>query len=109
MVDPSSFGKAGSSPLNPASAITPGKAGQQDPAAGTGGPAFRALLESLQEKSRSLSVDSQKVEKPEDLSGAVDRARSTLTDALSLSDQLMEAYRQAGHGRDAKSPGGDGK
>lgn len=100
MVDPSSFGNAGNAPLNPASAITPGKAGKQEQAEGTGGPAFRALLESLQEKSRSLSQDSQKLEKPEDLPDAMDRARSTLTDALSLSEQLLEAYRQAGLDRD---------
>ena len=63
--------------------------------AAQGGPAFRALLESLQEKARSLQHDSQHVDRPEELSQAVDRARASLSDALSLSDRLLEAYREA--------------
>lgn len=63
--------------------------------AAKGGPAFRALLESLQEKARSLQHDSQHVDRPEELSQAVDRARASLSDALSLSDRLLEAYREA--------------
>ena len=59
------------------------------------GPAFRALLESLQEKAKSLQHDSQHVDRPEELSQAVDRARASLSDALSLSDRLLEAYREA--------------
>jgi hypothetical protein len=109
MVDPSSLGNAGNTPVNPASAIAPGKSQQQEQAQGTGGPAFRALLDNLQEQSKSLSVDSQKLEKPEDLPDAVSRARSTLTDALSLSDQLLEAYRQASQDKDPNAAGEEGK
>jgi len=71
-----------------------------------GGPAFRALLDKLHEQARTLSEDSESVARPEDLSGAVDRARATLDDALSLSDRLLEAYREATQqGGDASSGG----
>jgi len=72
----------------------PGAARKGSSAEG-GGPAFQALLEKLQQQARSLSEDSEAVARPEDLSGAVDRARATLDDALSLSDRLLEAYREA--------------
>ncbi len=68
---------------------------KKDATTGSGGPAFEALLEKLQEKARTLQHDSETVDRPEDLSGAVDRARASLNDALSLSDQLLEAYREA--------------
>ncbi|MFT7484670.1 MAG: hypothetical protein ACI9F9_000514 [Candidatus Paceibacteria bacterium] len=104
MVDNSSFGGAAGIP--PAGSTGPAQAGQRaaDEAARTkGGPAFQAMLDQLQAKSKSLSADSASVEKPEDLSGAVNRAKSTLTDALSLSDQLLEAFRQASQGSESDS------
>lgn len=72
-----------------------GQVSKKGEAAGTGGPAFQALLDKLQDQARSLQHDSQNVDKPEQLTDAVDRARSSLSDALSLSDQLLEAYRSA--------------
>jgi hypothetical protein len=99
MVNPSPLGPGGNASLNPSRGITPGQPNKPDSAEATGGPAFHALLEKLQQSARSLSADSEKVEKPDELSGAVDRARSTLNDALSLSDQLLEAYRQADLGK----------
>jgi flagellar hook-basal body complex protein FliE len=68
---------------------------QKDPAADRGGPAFQALLEKLQAQARSLQHDSETVAKPEELNDAVVRARSSLSEALSLSDRLLEAYREA--------------
>jgi flagellar hook-basal body complex protein FliE len=64
-------------------------------AVGEGGPAFLALLEKLQAQAQSLQHDSKNVDAPEQLNEAVDRARSSLSDALSLSDKLLEAYREA--------------
>lgn len=61
------------------------------------GPAFKALLDKLQQQAKTLQQDSETLEKAEDLSGAVDRARTSLGDALSLSDKLLEAYREAVH------------
>jgi len=63
--------------------------------AATGGPAFRALLAELQERATALHESSQDVADPAELKGAVDAARATLQDALSLGDQVLEAYRSA--------------
>lgn len=102
MVDNSPINRPlGNSPAQPVGPLGPGSNAPGEKVQGKGGPAFQALLDKLQAKSRSLSQDSEKLEKPEQLSGAVDRARSTLNDALSLSDQLLEAYRQAAQGKDA--------
>ena len=66
---------------------------------------FGALLESLQEKAKSLQHDSEHVDRPEELSQAVDRARASLSDALSLSDRLLEAYREAVQQDESDMPG----
>jgi flagellar hook-basal body complex protein FliE len=58
------------------------------------GAAFHALLEKLETHARELEVQSRSVENPKDLTGAVDRAHASLQDALSLSDRLLEAYRE---------------
>ena len=68
-----------------------------------GGAAFQALLEKLQQQAHNLQRDSETVARPEELSGAVDRAHSSLQDALSLSDRLLEAYREAMHNDGAES------
>ena len=70
------------------------------------GTAFKAMLDRLQQQAQTLSADSEAVEKPEDLSGAVGRARATLDDALSLSDKLLEAYREATQQQDSKGTEG---
>lgn len=61
----------------------------------TDGAAFRALLDQLQEKTRQIRQDGEELSEPAELAGAVDRARASIDDALSLSDQLLEAYRAA--------------
>lgn len=66
-----------------------------DQAASAGGPAFRALLEQLQQKATDLQETSRGVDDPAELKGAVDSARATLEDALSLGDRVLEAYRGA--------------
>lgn len=62
-----------------------------------GGAQFRALLDRLQREATSLQRDSGELEDPAALAGAVDQAGSTLSDARSLGDQLLEAYRAARH------------
>lgn len=57
------------------------------------GVAFRALLEQLADRAKALEESSTKPMKADDLAGAVDRAHESLQDALSLSNQLIEAYR----------------
>jgi hypothetical protein len=67
------------------------------------GPAFRALLDKLEHGAQGLTRASEVLDKPEQLAGAVDRARATLDDALSLGDQLLEAFRAANQaGTDAE-------
>jgi hypothetical protein len=70
-----------------ASEATPGAPGQ-----GTS-PAFQVLLERLSESARDLQEKTQGVEKPDQLAGAVDRARRSLDDALNLGGRLLEAWR----------------
>jgi len=57
-------------------------------------PAFRALLENLQAQASDLRHEGESLSDPADLASAVDHARSSLEDAFSLRDQLLEAYRQ---------------
>ncbi len=61
----------------------------------TDGPAFHVLLERLQARAQELEKSSPNVNDPERLAGAVDSARESLEDALSLSDQILEAYHEA--------------
>jgi flagellar hook-basal body complex protein FliE len=74
-------------------------AGQTKPvanaSAAAGGAAFQALLERLETQARELAAQSQTIESPEQLTGAVDRAHASLQDALSLGDRLLEAYRES--------------
>lgn len=72
----------------------------------TDGPAFHVLLERLQARAQELEKTSPNVNDPELLAGAVDTARASLEDALSLSDQILEAYREARQ-QDPASPESD--
>ena len=71
---------------------TPASAPQSEHA---GGAAFEALLEKLEVQARELRDDTQSVDNPQELAGAVDRARESLEGALELSEELLEAYRQS--------------
>ena len=59
----------------------------------TGGPAFQALLLELEAKATDLQSSSGGVGDPEQLRGALEQARTTLMDALTLGDQVLEAFR----------------
>ena len=63
-----------------------------DPARGA---AFRVLLDQLENQAHRLQDASGEVERPEQLAGAVEQARESLADALTLGDKLLEAYRAA--------------
>jgi hypothetical protein len=68
------------------------RARQTDTAAG---PAFEALLERLTNHAAELEQRSRSLARPEEVSGAVDAARASLEDALTLGEELLEAYRAA--------------
>jgi len=79
----------GLNPLRETGGVSPGKSG----ATSGNGPAFEALLEKLQTQADGLRQKTEQVDDPGQLAGAVDMARTSLNDALSLSEQLLEAYR----------------
>lgn len=78
--------------LNRAQAGT-GNSAVQGPS--RGGPAFEALLEKLDSHAAELHRKGAAVQNTDHLANAVDSARDTLVDALTLGDQLLEAYREA--------------
>ena len=86
------------SPIDPRNAAGLGPVGPQgagaEPAAGSGNPAFRVLFERLQAQADALEERSKEVADPGQLSGAVDAARASLQDALSLGEELLEAFRE---------------
>jgi hypothetical protein len=61
-------------------------------------PAFEALLERLTARAAELDAKSRGLERPEDLPGAVDTARASLEDALTLGERLLEAWQAARRG-----------
>jgi hypothetical protein len=78
--------------------VDPKRPQQSEPAT-TQGPAFRALLEKLEAHAKELAESTRSVGDPEQLAGAVGRAKETLEEALGVGDHILEAYRQALHQR----------
>jgi hypothetical protein len=64
-------------------------------ASSDGANAFKALLDQLDERAKALEVESSKDLTKDDLAGAIDNARASLEQMLSLKDQLLEAWRAA--------------
>jgi len=60
-----------------------------------GGVAFRALLDKLETQAQDLKAQAGGVEGSEELAGAVGNAQESLEQALKLSNQLVEAFRQS--------------
>lgn len=58
-------------------------------------PAFEVLLERLTTRAADLGQRSRSVQTPEEVGQAVDAARASLEDALTLGERLLEAYRHA--------------
>jgi hypothetical protein len=84
MVDPIHVPKTG--------AAQPGKTEGPTKSADSGA-AFHALIEQLADRARELEKTSAKPVDATELAGAVEEAHASLEDALSLSAQLIEAYR----------------
>ena len=59
------------------------------------GVAFRALLEKLEQKARVLEEQAHGVDDAVNLAGAVEGAKASLADALSLGEELLETFRQS--------------
>jgi hypothetical protein len=102
MTDPSPLNR----PIGGPESISGAKP-EASPARKTGGGAeFQAMLDRIEERARELSAASSDALEPGELAGAVDRARESLEDVMTLKEQLLEAYRQA----QSQSPdGGDQK
>jgi hypothetical protein len=66
-----------------------------------GGVAFQALIEKLETQAAELESETRRVNSPDELAGAVDRAQASLHGALELSSRLLEAYRASRQQTDA--------
>ena len=84
-----SIGPESIRPQTPAQ--SPAKAAPKD----ENNPSFEVLLERLQTHTQELDEKNQQVSDPKRLSGAVEAAKASLDDAVSLGDRLIEAYREA--------------
>jgi hypothetical protein len=91
MTDPSRSVPLGPDPLR-SSAATPARAQRARPA---DSPAFHVLLERLEARAAALEAQSRALDDPRLLAPAVEEARASLEDALSLGEGLLEAYRAA--------------
>ena len=69
----------------------------QSPRAPATSAAFHVLIEKLEEQAKELEASTRTVSDAKDLAGAVDRARDSFQEALSLGESLIEAYRQSLH------------
>ena len=57
------------------------------------GVAFKELIDRLEMQTQRLRQDGDSRADPAELAGAVDRAKNSIEDAISLSEELMEAFR----------------
>lgn len=78
----------------------------QSKAVDGGAVAFKALLDQLEQRAQALEVESRKDLSKDDLAGAVDNARISLQQMLSLKNQLLEAW-QASQLEQPQAPGAD--
>ena len=78
----------------PINGIQKGSDGAPGPVQKSGqGPAFRALLESLEGQSKGLAQSSEELSDASGLVDAVGQSQRALEQAKQLSDQLLEAFR----------------
>jgi len=98
----------GPGPIRPASSTQPAaKPGPLERTEG-GSAAFQALLDRLHARARELEELKGRVADPAELGRAVDTARASLEDAVSLGDRLLEAYRAERQGGAEGNATGDG-
>lgn len=76
--------------IGSASGAARGASAQRPPEIG-----FQALLDRLGQQAELLRSQSESVEDAEGLSRAMERAQSTVQDAMQLSERLLESVRQA--------------
>ncbi len=88
MVDPASLPNIG-----PTQGVSRDSSAKQSTATPETGAAFKALLDQLADRARELEKTSAKPVDASGLAGAVEEAHGSLQDALTLSSQLIEAYR----------------
>ena len=86
---------AANKPLGGAERVQPQGPARPEARRESDGVAFRALLERLQTRAAELEREAHEATDPDHLAGADDSARASLEDALSLSDRILEAYREA--------------
>jgi hypothetical protein len=70
---------------------------------GEGALAFKVLLDQLEERAQALEAESKADLSKDDLAGAIDNARASLEQMLTLKDQLLEAWRASEQGRASRS------
>jgi flagellar hook-basal body complex protein FliE len=81
-------------PIRPTGAANSAGPVSSAPKSDSGGAvAFKALLDELEQRAQALEVESSKDLTKDDLAGAVDSARISLEQMLSLKDQLLEAWQ----------------
>lgn len=71
--------------------------------AGATSPAFEVMLERLTARAAELEEKSKTLATPEELPEALDAARASLADALTLGEELLEAFRAQQHGPEGRS------
>ena len=69
------------------------------------GAVFKALLEKLDAKARTLEEQTLGVDDAKDLAGAVEGAKASLAEALSLGEELLESFRQSRQQGDGAAQG----
>lgn len=90
MLDPLSS-SSNLTPLSGAQALS--GAERKEGVQGDGAMAFKALLDQLEQRANALELESKKDLSKDDLAGAIDNARASLEQMLSLKDRLLEAWR----------------
>ncbi len=86
---------------------TQGHAKPVDATGKSDAPAFHVLLERLQAQASELEAKTPTVGDAEQLAGAVGIARASLDEAATLTDRLLEAFREAEQQSDDAFPGSD--
>jgi hypothetical protein len=107
MTEPSPLNRPDQSrPIGAPEGVSGAKPGAAPAKTSEGGVEFQAMLDRIEERARELSAASSDPLQPQELAGAVDRARESLEDVMTLKEQLLEAYRQA---QSQRPDAGEGK
>ena len=93
-----------SAPLQGAGAVGGASGSKKSAGLGEGAVAFKSLLDQLEDRAKALEVESRKDLSKDDLAGAIDNARTSLEQMLSLKDQLLEAWRASQQNEPGPAP-----